>query len=461
MKKTLSIVIVIILACVLVTGLFSAGLVVGRFLLPSGGDTPIAEELVDIPVINEIEIDTPQAESPMQESPTEEPIQGDTLPPQTTNIPEPPSNLEDLFIPFWEAWDIVHENYVDQPVDDEAMMAGAIQGMLLAIDDTASVSAALSIDADEYISESGTPKDLHDLFTPFWQSWTLAHAPDDTALVQGAISGMLDSLGDQHTSYMNPDQYVQANIPLDGTYEGIGAWVDPNREYLTIVSPMPGSPAEEVGLMPGDEIVAVDGEDMTGIDGNLVIRRVLGPADSKVVLTIRRTGVEHLFDVEITRAKITIPSVEYRMLDKNIGYIHILTFGDDTTIQLRSALEELIAEDPVGLVVDFRNNGGGYVSSAIEVTSEFIGEGVVLIEDYGEGEREVYDALDGGLATEIPMVVLVNDGTASASEIVTGAIQDYGRAPLVGTTTFGKGSVQSWIPLSTRLAWSQITPLQS
>jgi carboxyl-terminal processing protease len=248
---------------------------------------------------------------------------------------------------------------------------------------------------------------------------------------------------------MDPDQFHQANIPMNGEYEGIGAWVDPTGEYLVIISPMPDSPAEEAGLEPGDVIIAVDGEDMTGVDGNLIIREVLGPAGSIVTLTIRREGVAEPFDVDVRRARITIPSVESEMLeDGDIAYIQLINFGDRATEELRSALREALREKPNGLILDLRNNGGGYLTSAVEVASEFIGDGVILYEEYGDGSRDTYDALRGGLATDIDMVVLINEGTASASEIVAGAIQDQDRGVLVGTTSFGKGSVQNWIPLS-------------
>lgn len=295
---------------------------------------------------------------------------------------------------------------------------------------------------------------LEILFEPFWESWDIIHdyyidqPVDETALMRGAIRGMLDSLGDQHSSYMDPDQYLQANIPIDGEYEGIGAWVDTTADYLTIISPMPGSPAEESGLLPGDQVVKIDGEDMTGLDGSLVIRKVLGPAGSTVVLTILREGERELFDVTIIRAKITVPSVDSRMLDDQLGYVQILTFGADTREELREHLAELLEENPAGLIVDFRNNGGGYLQTAVEVGSEFISEGVILYEDYGSDEEMVvFNALEGGLATEIPLVLLINEGTASASEIVAGAVQDLNRGPLVGTTSFGKGSVQNWMAL--------------
>ncbi len=304
-------------------------------------------------------------------------------------------------------------------------------------------------------SPAQTPsEDIETLFQPFWEAWGIIQTEyidqpvNDLELMRGAIRGMLDALGDPHTSYMDPDEYMQANIPLDGSYEGIGAWVDPDAEYLTIVSPMPNSPAEKAGLKPGDEVIAVDGENMTGVDGNLVIRRVLGPAGTTVILTIRREGEQDLLEFEITREEISMSSVNGEMLDEGIAYVRLLSFADRTSRDLRRTLETLLAQNPIGLILDLRFNGGGFLPTAIEVASEFISEGVIMIEQFGDETEQVYEAISGGVATEIPLIVLINGGTASASEIVAGAIQDYGRGLLVGETTFGKGSVQSWIPLS-------------
>ncbi|NPV75610.1 MAG: S41 family peptidase [Anaerolineae bacterium] len=292
------------------------------------------------------------------------------------------------------------------------------------------------------------------LFAPFWQTWDIVHDQfveqpvDDTKLMQGAIRGMLESLGDPHTSYMDPDQYRQQNMPLQGEYEGIGAWVDITGEYLKIISPMPGSPAEKAGLKPEDQVIAIDGEDMTGIDGNLVLRRILGPAGTQVTLTIRREGLEEPFDVTIERQKIVVPSIDGKMLEGDIAYVQLFTFGEDSANDLHQKLKELMANDPKGLILDLRNNGGGYLNTAIDVVSEFIpGNKVAMYEEMSDGTRRTFTTKRGGLATDIPLVVLVNEGTASASEITAGAIQDYQRGQLVGMTTFGKGSVQNWIPL--------------
>jgi len=304
----------------------------------------------------------------------------------------------------------------------------------------------------EALPQAPVDQSVSELFAPFWQTWRLIHEQyveqpvDDVKLMRGAIQGMVDALGDEHSSYIDPDSLEEFQAQLTGTqYEGIGAYVDTTREYLTIIAPMMGSPAEKAGLKPGDQIIAIDGEDMTGIDGELVRQKVLGPAGTKVRLTIKRPGVAEPFDVEIVRASIKSTNVIGRMERNNIAYIRLLAFGDENTIRdFREMLKKLLAEKPDGLILDLRNNGGGLLNSAIEITSEFIKDGIVAYEVYGDGRRETFKASGKGLATEIPLIVLVNEGSASASEIVAGAIQDLGRGKLVGATTYGKGSVQVW-----------------
>ncbi len=322
------------------------------------------------------------------------------------------------------------------------------------------------------------PRDLHEsevtvtpasgdshqaLFAPFWQAWDIVHQDfvdqpvDDQSLMQGAIRGMIDALGDEQSSYMDPQEYQQANIPIEGSYEGIGAWVDTEGEFLTIISPMPGSPAEEAGLLPGDQVIAIDGESVAGIDPSLVIRRVLGPAGTTVHLTIRREGVEEPLEFDIVRARIDVPSLESKMLNGDIAYIHLMGFGSDAPDDLRRALRQLLRQNPRGLILDLRGNGGGLLDAAISVASEFISDDVIMLERYGDGREETFRAESGGLATDIPLVVLIDGGSASASEIVAGAIQDHERGLLVGETSFGKGSVQNWIPLTNDAGAVRIT----
>jgi len=319
------------------------------------------------------------------------------------------------------------------------------------------------VSATPQAAVEATPDELQQLFTPFWETWTLVHEQyvdqpvDDTALMRGAIRGMLEALGDDHTSFMDPQEFEDANAGLSGNYEGIGAYVDTTGDYLTVISPIKGSPAEAAGLRAGDKIIAIDGDDMTGTNPELARRRVLGPAGTQVILTIVREGENEPLDVPITRAQITISSVEYEMKN-DIAYVQLNTFGDTTNQELRDALREVMAQNPKGLILDLRNNGGGYLRTSVEVLSQFVKKGeVALYEQYGDGKRDTFETLGGGLATDIPMVVLINEGSASASEIVAGALQDYGRAVLVGVKSYGKGSVQNWIPLSANEGAVRIT----
>ncbi|MBM3180283.1 MAG: S41 family peptidase [Chloroflexi bacterium] len=316
--------------------------------------------------------------------------------------------------------------------------------------------AALAPPTPSSQQQTATPQELQTLFVPFWEAWTLVHENyvdqpvDDVALMRGAIKGLMEALGDEHSSYMNPEDYKQANASLDGEYEGIGAYVDTTTKYLTITSPMPGSPAERAGLRPGDQIVAIDGVDMTGIDAEVARLKVIGPANTVVHLTVLREGESELLEFAVTRQKITIKSATGKMLENDIAYVQVTTFGSKTMPELLAALTELMAQNPKGIILDLRNNGGGFLQTSVEVTSQFLAEGVVLYEKYGDDTHTTYDVIPGGLATDtnIPMLVLINEGSASASEIVAGALQDTGRAKLVGVVSYGKGSVQNWIPLS-------------
>ena len=303
------------------------------------------------------------------------------------------------------------------------------------------------------VTSSSSEKSNDELFKPFWEAWQIVHDQylvqpvDDEKMMQGAIRGMMDSLSDPHSAYMDPVEYSDAQAPLEG-YSGIGAWVNTEGEYLTIAEPMKGSPAETAGLKSGDQIIAIDGVDMVGTLPELARQKVLGEAGTQVILKIMREGVEEPFDIPITRAQITIPSTEYRMLDNDIAYLRLNAFSNATSEEIHSALQELLAQNPQGLILDLRYNSGGYLDAAIQVGSEFLPDGVVAYEEYGNGTRDTFNVTGDGIATEIPMVVLVNDWSASASELVAGALQDRGRAQLVGVTTYGKGTVQNWIPLS-------------
>lgn len=300
-------------------------------------------------------------------------------------------------------------------------------------------------------TRGGAPADLTATFAPFWQAWDLVHREyvdqpvDNTVLMRGAIRGMLQSLGDPHTAYMSPDQLKITMTQLNGELEGIGAEVeyDPQSQYTRIVSPMPGSPAEQAGLQPDDLIITVDGEDVNGQDITTVVGKVRGPAGSQVKLEVQRAGHTALLTFTLTRAKIVVPSVSSKMLDGGLGYIRLNSFGDKTAADLKTQLGDLLQQKPRGLVLDLRGNPGGYLDAAIGVVSQFIPDGVVMRERFGDGTEKTYTAQGNGLATQIPLVVLVDKGSASASEIVAGAIQDRGRGQIVGAQSYGKGSVQA------------------
>lgn len=314
---------------------------------------------------------------------------------------------------------------------------------------------ALAAPGEANSQTTGTPADLQSEFAPFWEAWNIVHEKyvdqpvDDTALMRGAISGMVRALDDPHSSYMDPLTFEAAQTQLSGELEGIGAIVEQAGDYVRIISPLPGSPAEAAGIRPGDLIVKVDDQDIQGLDYLVVVvKMVRGPAGTTVHLTIQREGEDQLLEFDIVRAQITIPSVESRLLEGNVGYVKINDFGASTTSELRTQLRSLLAQKPVGLVLDLRGNPGGYLDTAVEVASQFVGDGVIVREHFGDGREQVYDAVPGGLATKIPLVVLIDKGSASASEIVAGAIQDTQRGAIVGETSYGKGTAQTQQALS-------------
>jgi carboxyl-terminal processing protease len=314
-------------------------------------------------------------------------------------------------------------------------------------------------------TQGGTPTNLTTLFTPFWQAWTIIHQEyvdqpvNDTLLMQGAISGMMQSLGDAHSTYMSPQEYTYATSELAGSYAGIGALVDTSGKLLTITKPFANSPAQKAGLEAGDQVIAVNGKDVTNLVPETVHQMVLGPEGTIIKLTIQRPGQNGSIDFQITRAIIVVPSVTSKMLADNIAYIQISTFGDTTASDLHKQLSGLMAQNPKGLILDLRNNGGGYLETGISAASEFISSGLIVSEKAGDGTITPHNATSGGLAinASLPMIVLVNGYSASASEIVAGALQDTGRARLLGETTYGKGTVQNWVPLADKQGAVRVT----
>ncbi len=293
------------------------------------------------------------------------------------------------------------------------------------------------------------PPVLEEEFRVFWEAWRIVENEfygrpiDPKELTYGAIRGALSTLEDENTAFIPPEHIAIIREDLTGAFEGIGALVKMNEDgYLVIVEPLAGRPADLAGLKAGDLVLEVDGVEIRGMNLIEAISLIRGPKGTTVRLTIRRQGVLEPFEVEIVRQRIELHTVEYRLLNGEIGYIKLNEFNSQAPRQLRTALIDLLAKNPRGLILDLRDDPGGLVTAAIDVGSEFIAQGVILSEK-GKDLEEDYEAQGGGLATEIPLVVLVNRGSASASEIVAGAIQDYGRGILIGERTVGKGSVQA------------------
>ncbi len=291
-----------------------------------------------------------------------------------------------------------------------------------------------------------TPADLDMLF----EIWGMiekqydGNLPTDTALRDAIITAAVDLLGDRFTHYYPAEAAERIREGFRGDFEGIGAFVGTNDNgQFYIARPIPNTPAAEAGLKPDDVVLKVDGVDITGWSTDEVIGVVRGPAGEAVTLTIQREGVAELFDVTIVRARIQVPVVESRLLDNNIGYVQLVSFNQLASDQLEAAIQTLLDDGATSLIFDLRYNGGGLLTQAVAVGDIFLPDGIVVIERDSNGQEEVYRTDDGDLAEEIPLVVLINEESASASELVSAAIQDRDRATLIGTHSFGKGSVQT------------------
>ncbi len=267
--------------------------------------------------------------------------------------------------------------------------------------------------------------------------------PDGKTLAYGAIRGMLLTLDDPYTSFIEPKIASILNEDASGEFEGIGAMVTMTEDgYLKIESLMPGQPAEKAGVKPGDLILAVGDKSIVGLGLYEAISFVRGPAGSEAELKIAREGEPDPIYITVTRASIEVPMLESEMLEDDIAYIHLLEFGEGATQQVESALKELQQENPRGLIFDLRSNPGGWLVEAITMSDLFLDEGLVAIKRDSDGKEERFYSYDGDRGEDIPMVVLVDQYSASASEIVAGALQDHDRVVLIGEQTVGKGSVQ-------------------
>jgi carboxyl-terminal processing protease len=272
---------------------------------------------------------------------------------------------------------------------------------------------------------------------------------DLNKLSQSAIEGMIGALDDPYSAYYDAEDYALTQGDLEGSFGGIGVKIRLDEEgQLTVVAPLVGSPAQREGIMAGDKILEIDGETTEGLSLTEATFKVRGELGTQVTLRILHQGEDVPQDIVITREKIELASVLSSILADNIAHIEVSHFSSRTGSEIISALEDITAEGVSGIILDLRDNVGGVLDAAVDLASQFLKEGVILYVIDGKGNRETWEVRKGGLATDLPLAVLVNGLSASASEIVAGALQDHGRGVIIGTKTLGKGSVNHFHQLS-------------
>jgi carboxyl-terminal processing protease len=285
---------------------------------------------------------------------------------------------------------------------------------------------------------------------------------DTKQLLEGAVNGMLASL-DPHSAYLTPELYKELQVDTKGSFGGLGIEITNRGGVLTVVSPIEDTPAAKAGIQPGDQIIKIDGEFTKDLSLADAVKKMRGPRGSKVVVAVKREGVARLLDFTLTRENIQIQSVKFKDLGDGYGYIRITQFQERTATALEEAITTLNggSDDKLrGLILDLRNDPGGLLSQAVKVADTFLDSGLIVYTDGRlDSQKQKYFAHKPGSHVDFPMVVLVNGGTASAAEIVAGALQDHKRALVLGTQTFGKGSVQTILPLDDQSALRLTTAL--
>lgn len=286
-------------------------------------------------------------------------------------------------------------------------------------------------------------------FDLFWQVWSTVKNEyvekniSDKDLFYGALEGMVASLKDPYSVFLKPEISKEFSDELSGEFEGIGAEIGIKKDRLTVISPLPGTPAEKSGLKAGDKIYAIDGADTAGMFLYEAVNKIRGKKGTEVTLTVMRDSSKGPKEIKITRDAIKYDSVRWEMKDNNMAYIKVLHYNTDTEEKFSQAVNEVLKKNPKGIILDLRGNPGGFLDAAVKMASVWVEDGIIVTEKYSDTDKKEHDAVGKARLGDIKTVVLINGGSASGSEIVAGALKDHGKAVLIGEKTFGKGSVQS------------------
>jgi len=314
--------------------------------------------------------------------------------------------------------------------------------LLLVVSLALSFAAGCVIETAEPSSTDTGLDVIEEVWNTILEEYVESDRLDTGTLSQGAIRGMIEALDDPYTSYLDAQTYELSMGNLEGKFEGIGAYVGIKDEQITIIAPIPDSPAAKAGIKAGDIILEIDGSSTSGLSLEEAVLRIRGPKGTPVRLTVLHQGETIPEEIEIVRDEIKLSSVYYEMME-DIAYINISHFTEQTNEELSPVLESIAQEPATGIILDLRSNPGGLLDSVVDVTSRFLLDGVVLYKEDNQGKRDSYPVKHDGLTTELPMVVLTDNYTASASEVLAGALQDYNRATIAGTRTYGKGSINT------------------
>src|SRR3989339_126115 len=315
------------------------------------------------------------------------------------------------------------------------------------------VNSSGNVDITKVLNLYGKSRSDKVDFNQYWDIWNkikknyVKQPVDDVSLFYSSLEGLVKGLNDPYSIYFPPEKAKSFVSELSGAFEGIGAEIGIRDSKLTVISPLDGSPAEKAGLKAGDTILAVDKEDVTSLSVEEVVTKIRGPKQTKVILTIERGENTQSQDIEIMRDNIDLPSIKWEDKGNGIIYLRVSFFNDNTWGEFDKAVKDIMLKSPKNIVLDLRGNPGGYLDTSVKVAAEWLtkDQGVVVSEKMNDGTTKEYKSNEGKHRfVGIPTIILVDEGTASGSEIVTGALQDYAIATVVSKTTYGKGSVQEF-----------------